>query len=203
MGVPGQVLPQAGTPPRQATPPPRQVHPLAGTSPGRYTPSRYTPWAGTPWAGTPPLGLVHPPGRYTSQAGNPPQAGSPPGRYTPGRYTPSRYTPWAGTPPLGLVHPPGRYTPRAGTPRQVHHPLGRYTPWATVHAGIGSTSGRYASDWNAFLLCTCVLTLTEHHFTHRNVLRLTLGKPLWGISPSNGTSEVLIKYIAKYIHAAI
>ena len=43
-----------------------------------------------------------------------------------------RYTP-------GQVHPSGRYTPMAGTP-----PLAMY-------AGIWSTSGRYASYWNAFL----------------------------------------------------
>ena len=47
----------------------------------------------------------------------------------------------------GQVHPPGRYTPPpwAGT-----SPPDRYTP-ATVHAGIRSTSGWYASHWNAFL----------------------------------------------------
>ena len=61
-----------------------------------------------------------------------------------------------GTPPhthknIPSSHPPGRYTPLAGTfPRQVHPP-GRYTLPATVHAGIRSTSGRYASHWNAFL----------------------------------------------------
>ena len=46
----------------------------------------------------------------------------------------------------------GRYTPQAGTPPRQVHPLGRYTPQATVHAGIWSTSRRYASHWNAFLL---------------------------------------------------
>ena len=54
-----------------------------------------------------------------------------------GRYPLGRYTPWAGTSP-GQVYPPSRYTP------------GRYTPHA-VHAGIRSTSGRYASHRNAFL----------------------------------------------------
>ena len=72
----------------------------------------------------------------------------------PGRYTPQAGTPRAGTPP-GRYAPPGRYTPR-----QVHPLLGRYPPAgtpqagtlpATVHAGIRSTSGRYASHWNAFL----------------------------------------------------
>ena len=66
--------------------------------------------------------------------------------------------PWAGTPPLG------RYTPRpqcmlgyGQQPQTGTTPLSRYTPPgqvhppATVHAGIRSTSGRYASHWNAFL----------------------------------------------------
>ena len=49
----------------------------------------------------------------------------------------------------------------AGIPQQVH-PTGQVPPWestpwagapppATVHARIRSTSGRYASHWNAFL----------------------------------------------------
>ena len=70
-------------------------------------------------------GQVHPPGTYLP----------PLGRHTPWAHTlpPGRYTP-------GQVHPTGRYTPRAGTP-----------PGQAVHAGIRSTSGRYASHWNAFL----------------------------------------------------
>ena len=84
-------------------------------------------------------------GRYTTQAGTPPGVHSP-GRYTPQHvHTPGRYTPQTGT-------PLGRYIPQAGTPP------GRYTspvgtpPIRTVHAGIRSTSGRYASHWNAILL---------------------------------------------------
>ena len=62
---------------------------------------------------------------------------------------------WAGTPPE-QVHPRvgtplGRNTPpRTGTPPPPL--LGRYNPPPSVHAGIRSTSGRYASYWNAFLL---------------------------------------------------
>ena len=83
-----------------------------------------------------------PPSRYTPQAGTPP-----------GRYTPRQVHPLAST-------PPGRYTPLAGTPPGQVHPLGAGTPpWqvhllATVHAGIWSTSGQYASHWNAFLFRT-------------------------------------------------
>ena len=54
-----------------------------------------------------------------------------------GRHLPH---PWADTPT-----PLGRHTPHpcADTPGQ--------TPPGVVHAGIWSTSGRYASYWNAFL----------------------------------------------------
>ena len=45
---------------------------------------------------------------------------------------------WTGTP--WQVHPPGRYTPQQVPP-----------PGPATHAGIRSTSGRYASYWNAFL----------------------------------------------------
>ena len=56
---------------------------------------------------------------------------------------------WTGTPQGRYTlrcgyNPLGRYIPLVGTPP------GRYTP-PTVHAGIRSTSGRYASYWNAFL----------------------------------------------------
>ena len=61
----------------------------------------------------------------------------------PGQVPPAGTPPWAGTPQAGTP-------PWAGTP-----PMGRYTPWAgtppSVHAWIRSTSGRYASYWNAFL----------------------------------------------------
>ena len=66
-----------------------------------------------------------------------PQAGTPPGRDSPRQVPPHL----AGTLPPGQVHPLGRYTPsRAGT------------PLATVHSGVRSTSGRYASHWNAFFV---------------------------------------------------
>ena len=71
--------------------------------------------------------------------GQVPLAGPPPAGTPPGRYTPGRNTPRTGKPP-----PPDRYPAR-----QVHPQTG--TPPA-MHAGIRSTSGRYASYWNAFLL---------------------------------------------------
>ena len=80
----------------------------------------------------------YPPGQVT------PWAGTPLGRYTPLEGTPpGQVPPWAGTPP-GQVHPLGRYTP-------MQVPPGAGTPHPAMHAWIRSTSGRYASYWNAFL----------------------------------------------------
>ena len=70
-GVPGQVPPLAGTPPRQ-------VHPLG----------RYTSWTGTPWQVHTPR-QVHPLGRYPRQI-HPLGQGTPPGRYTPWQVHPIR-----------------------------------------------------------------------------------------------------------------
>ena len=129
-GVPDQVPPRPGTPPRTryppgpGSPPPDQVHP-PGT---RYTPpgTRYTPPDQVP-----PRDQVHPPG-----PGTPPQDQVPPPDqvHPPGPGTPpgTRYTPLGpGTPPRDQVHPP-----RPGTPPQTRYtPLGpgpppgtRYTP---------------------------------------------------------------------------
>ena len=84
------------------------------------------------------------------------------GRYTPlGRYPTSSRQVHLQVHPLGT--PPGRYIPwqvypRAGTPNQVGTLPPPGTPPTTVHAGIRSTSGQYASTWNAFLSCSCHLS---------------------------------------------
>ena len=44
--------------------------------------------------------------------------------------------------------------PLADTTLLGRHPLAQTPPWA-VHAGIRSTSWRYASLWNTFLLTSC------------------------------------------------
>ena len=106
-------------------------HPWTDTPPGRHPLGRHPqgrpPWADTPWADTRP-------GQTLAL----------------GRHPLSRHPPWQ--------TPHWADTPWADTP-QAYTPLGRhptaqcmlrYTPHP-VHAGIWSTSGRYASYWNAFL----------------------------------------------------
>ena len=67
-------------------------------------------------------------------------------------HSPGRYTPPPACAPLG------RYTPLAGTPPWQGTPS-RYTPCA-VHAGIQSTSGRYASHWECILVHLSVILFT-------------------------------------------
>ena len=69
----------------------------------------------------------HPLGRH-------PPADTPLGRHSLDRHSPGQT-------------PPGRHPP----PRQTPFP-GRH-PRCAVHAGIRSTSGRYASHWNGILYC--------------------------------------------------
>ena len=74
----------------------------------------------------------------------------PPGRHPLGRHPPGRH-------PLGR-HPPGRHPPGHTPPGQTPP---RQTPPCPVHAGIRSTSGRFASHWNAFLLNCLFQTFTD------------------------------------------
>ena len=80
--------------------------------------------------------MVHPPA-------------DPPGQTPQVKHPPGQTPPWADTPRAGdpqVRHPPGSDPPGQRPPR-VRHP----SPW--------SLCGRYASYWNAFLLCyiTCYL----------------------------------------------
>ena len=75
----------------------------------------------------------------------------PPGADTPWEQTPhwSRHPPRTKYTPPGLSTPPGtKYTPH-GT---KYTPMGLSTIPPEADSGIRSTSGRYASYWNAFLL---------------------------------------------------
>ena len=85
-------------------------------------------------------------GRYPSQAGTPLGWYTPLGRYTPRQVHPRQVHSLAGTPPRRYTTPSRYTTPHpAGTPP-------RGTPPSAMYPGIRSTSGRYASYWNAFLL---------------------------------------------------
>ena len=99
---------------------------------------------------------IHPPSRppkdQTPQRRHPPRAdppradtplgpGTPPPEQTP---TPRDQTPGADTHTSGTRHPPGQTPPRPDPPRDQ-----------TLDCSIRSTSGRYASYWNAFLVYMC------------------------------------------------
>ena len=99
-----------------------------------------------PWKQTPPLEQTHPPGS------RPPRADTPPWSRRPRKQTPP--SPQKQTPPSpGSRHPP---LGSRQTPGSRHLPLGADTPseqrppWE-ADSRIRSTSGRYASYWNAFL----------------------------------------------------
>ena len=98
---------------------------------------------------------------------------TPLGRHPLGRHPLDRHPlgrhPWAdiplGRPPVQT--PPGQTPPLPG---QTH------TPWAdtpcTVHAGMWSTSRRYASYWNAFLLLNILSFWTNNVTNFPKVIRL-------------------------------
>ena len=108
---------------------------------------RTPPWTGrTPRTGRtptpPPLGRENPPGRQ-----EPPQAGRTPrqGRTPPGQ----------GEPPPDQADPPPPWTRQNPQIRHTHPGPGR--PPREADSRIRSTSGRYASYWNAFLLLFIVV----------------------------------------------
>ena len=84
----------------------------------------------------------HPPGsRHTPLGADPPGSRQPPPEQTP---------PLGADSPLGSRHPPRADPPGADTPPGSRHPP-RSRPPQSRPPGIRSTSGRYASYWNAFL----------------------------------------------------
>ena len=80
----------------------------------------------------------HPPRADTPWVRHPTRADTPPEQTPPEQTTPGADTPPCQTPPKSR-HPPGADTP-----------LGQ-TPLPAADSSIRSTSGRYASYWNAFL----------------------------------------------------
>ena len=110
-----------------------------------YPPEQTPPRADTPWEQTPPRADI--PLEQTPPPSRPPSRYLPPPEQTP---TWSRHPPRADS--LGADTPLPEQTPppRADTPSWSRHP----PPEADY--GIRSTSGRYASYWNAFLFRSTV-----------------------------------------------
>ena len=82
----------------------------------------------------------------------------------PGADTPLEQTPSPGADPPWSRHPrsrpprsrhPTEQTPPEQTPFGADIPLGLSTPPREADSGIRSTSGQYASYWNAFLFMKC------------------------------------------------
>ena len=100
---------------------------------------------------------IYPPEQTPPPRADPPRADTPPEQTPPGADTP----PGAGPPhPPPESRPPGAAPradpPRADTPREQTHPPGADPPPREADFSIRSTSGRYASYWNAFLFgATC------------------------------------------------
>ena len=102
---------------------------------GYHTPQEQTSWSRPLGADTP--RSRHPPGADTSQEQTPLGADAPLGADTPRSRHPPEQTPLQSRHTLEQT-PPSR------------HPPGADTPWE-ADSGIRSTSGQYASYWNAFL----------------------------------------------------
>ena len=96
------------------------------------------------WEQTPPQ-EQNPP-EQTPLGQTPPRSDTPPGQTPPqvrhplSRHPPKQTPPWEQTPGLSTPSPGTKYTPP-----------GLSTPAPEGDSGIRSTSGRYASFWNAFL----------------------------------------------------
>ena len=98
----------------------------------------------------------HPPrSRYPPPRANPPGPGAPSRtRHPPGADSPPRHPP-DHAPPRSR-HPQSRLPLEPGTPPSRHPPALR-----EADSSIRSTSGRYASYWNAFLLFLVITVVVE------------------------------------------
>ena len=91
--------------------------------------------------------------------------------YIPGQVQPQQVHPPPSRYPPGQVHRPGQVHPLQVHPPAGTSPYNQVHPLCTVHAGIRSTSGRYASHWNAILFiipfrllldqCTSIFNLVQ------------------------------------------
>ena len=97
-------------------------------------------------AGIQPPRTRHPPGADTLPDQTPPRP-DPLGPGTPQPVTPQTRHPWTWHPPDQAPPKPG--PPGPGTPQIRHPPDQAPSPWCSVCWEIRSTSGLYASYWNA------------------------------------------------------
>ena len=128
-----------------------------------------------------PPGSRHPPGADTPPGRDPPRAD------TPRADTPQSRPPWKQTlpqeqtPPPGADSPLGADTPHPPTPHS-RHPPGPDAPPREADSSIRSTSGRYASYWNAFLFGNeNEAVKTSRHYINQNPL-LFLHRIQWKFS---------------------
>ena len=117
---------------------------------------------------TPPPRIDTPLGTDNPLSRHPPSRHAPPGADTPqSRHPPEQTPPGTKYTPLGLSTPWTKYTPEAKyTPLGLSRsPRTKYTP-PEADSSIWPTSGRYASYWNAFLLCEMLrhcVSIGSHH----------------------------------------
>ena len=141
--LPRNYVPPWNYVPPQTTYPPNYVPPELRTPPELHTPLNY----------------VHPPELHTPRTTYPPELRTPLNYvHPPELHTPrTTYPPELRT-PLNYVHPPELHTPRTTYPPELRTPpnyvppRNYVTPPREADSSIRSTSGRYASYWNAFLL---------------------------------------------------
>ena len=123
------------------------------------------------------LGYTHPPSRQTPPldlADTPQTWQTPPG---PGRHTPTPRT-WQTPPRPGRHTPPDQADPSSQTWQTPPPRPGRHPP-QEADSRTRSTSGRYASYWNAFLLSSVVgvpsgeswIRVHTHTLNEDNVIR--------------------------------
>ena len=101
-------------------------------------------------------------GSASVHAGIPPPPGAdppgadPPGADPPGADTPQEQRPPQTRPPGAEIPPDQTPPPQSRPPRSRHHP-----PPREANSSIWSTSGRYASYWNAFLFYEAFLNFFD------------------------------------------
>ena len=118
---------------------------------------------------------------------------------TPPRNRPPRADPLGSRPPWSRLPPPGADPPRTDTPRDQTPPRTRPPradnpppPPREADSSIRSMSGRYASYWNAFLLCLQPTLRLRFSFpvVFNNAKLCSHPAPAKVISPIKGTQPI-------------